>query len=84
MNGHVKSHGPGEAGERQHEDRRQEPAEYGGGVEPPLHKGAIRGVGIRVPCGSLIERYERDDGIDGVKERIEAKDLTIATGWGAD
>lgn len=39
---------------------------------------------VNEPCGSLIERDERDDGIDGVKERIEAKDLTIATGWGAD
>jgi hypothetical protein len=79
-----KSHGPGEAGERKHEDRRQEPAEYGGGVEPSLHEGAIRGAGIRVPRGSLIERYERDDAIDDVKKRIEAKVLTIATGWGAD
>jgi hypothetical protein len=55
VKGHVTSHGPGEAGERQHEDRRQEPAEYGGGVEPPLHDGAVGGVGVWVPCRSLVE-----------------------------
>ena len=55
VEGHVTSHGSGEAGQGQDEDGGQEPAQYGGGVEPPLHEGAVGGVGIGVPCRSLIE-----------------------------
>ena len=43
------SQGAREAGEGQDEDRCQEPAEHGRGVEPPFHQRAVAGAGVGIP-----------------------------------
>src|ERR1035438_3432177 len=69
----------GVTGDEEGGQRPPEPSRYPGGCDPGC---APRGVPIGTPVVGLVDVDDRDDGVDGVPGRVEARVAAGATGRG--